>query len=146
MRTTSKIAVTAPLMVLQVVAVATRSPLHKRLPLWYHKQCCRILGFRIERTGTQSAANPTLYVANHSSYFDIMVLGSMIPGSFVAKAEVAQWPFFGWLAKLQRTIFVDRRGRKSVDQRDEMTERLRAGDDLILFPEGTSNEIGRAHV
>ena len=61
----------------------------------------------------------------------------------VAKAEVGQWPLFGWLAKLQRTIFVDRRCRRSVDQRDEMTERLRAGDDLILFPEGTSNDGNR---
>ena len=137
------LAMTAPLMVVQTVAVATRSPLHKRLPLWYHKQCCRILGFRIERAGSQSAAHPTLYVANHASYFDIMVLGSIIPGSFVAKAEVARWPFFGWLAKLQRTIFVDRLGRKSVDQRDEMAERLRAGDDLILFPEGTSSDGNR---
>lgn len=136
-------AVTAPLMVVQAVAVAVRLPLHKRLPVWYHRQCCWILGFRVERRGNLSRAHPTLYVANHASYFDIMVLGSIIEGSFVAKAEVARWPFFGWLAKLQRTVFVDRRGRKAVNQRHEMAARLIAGDDLILFPEGTSSDGNR---
>ena len=71
-------AVTVPMMVVQVIAVALRLPLHKRLPLWYHRQCCWILGFRIERRGRQSRVHPTLYVANHASYFDIMVLGSLV--------------------------------------------------------------------
>ena len=51
-----------------------------------------------------------LFAANHVSYLDIEVLGSLIAASFVAKAEVASWPFFGWLAKLQRTVFIDRPG------------------------------------
>ncbi len=77
------------------------------------------------------------------SYTDITVLGSLIAGSFIAKAEVARWPFFGWLAKLQRTVFVDRRMRSTQLQRDAMTARLAAGDALILFPEGTSGDGNR---
>ena len=71
------------------------------------------------------------------------MLGSLIAGSFVAKAEVADWFFFGWLAKLQRTVFVERRVRRTADQRDVMARRLEAGDNLILFPEGTSDDGNR---
>ena len=125
---------------IQYLAMVRGSNLQKSLPRWYHRQCCKILGFRVERRGRQSRVHPTLYVANHSSYIDIMVLGSLLQASFVAKSEVASWPFFGWLAKLQRSVFVERRRHKSGEGRDEMTMRLQAGDDLLLFPEGTSND------
>jgi len=84
-----------------------------------------------------------LFVANHVSYADITVLGSVIAGSFIAKAEVADWPFFGWLAKLQRSVFVDRRVRSTITQRDAISKRLAVGDALILFPEGTSSDGNR---
>lgn len=124
----------------QYIALVSGSSLQRSLPRWYHRQCCRILGFRVERRGRQSRVHPTLYVANHVSYLDIMVLGSLLHVSFIAKSEVASWPFFGWLAKLQRSVFVERRRHKSGEGRDEMTARLEAGDDLVLFPEGTSND------
>ncbi len=63
--------------------------------------------------------------------------------SFVAKSEVASWPFFGLLAKLQRTVFVDRRRSSAAKQRDAITERLSAGGRLVLFAEGTSNDGNR---
>ena len=84
-----------------------------------------------------------LFAANHVSYTDITILGSLIPGSFIAKAEVAKWPFFGSLAKLQRTVFVDRQIRSAGIQRDIISERLVSGDVLILFPEGTSGDGNR---
>jgi 1-acyl-sn-glycerol-3-phosphate acyltransferase len=115
----------------------------ERFPLWYHRQCCRILSFRIDKVGEISATRPTLFVSNHTSYLDITVLGALIPGSFVAKTEVARWPFFGTLAKLQRTIFIDRRRHTTRNQRDELAKRLAAGDHVILFPEGTSNDGNR---
>ena len=86
---------------------------------------------------------PVLFASNHISYPDITVLGSLIPGSFIAKAEVAHWPFFGWLAKLQRSVFVDRQVRSTARQRDAIAERLATGDALILFPEGTSGDGNR---
>jgi 1-acyl-sn-glycerol-3-phosphate acyltransferase len=90
-----------------------------------------------------SRNRPTLFVSNHTSYIDITVFGALIPGSFVAKAEVAQWPLYGWLAKLQRTVFVDRKRNTAHLQRDQLQQRLAAGDNLILFPEGTSNDGNR---
>jgi 1-acyl-sn-glycerol-3-phosphate acyltransferase len=128
---------------LQVVALAVRSRFANLLPIIYHRTCCRLLNIVVERRGTMSTTRPTLFVCNHSSYLDISALGSVIPCSFVAKAEVANWPFFGFLAKLQRTVFVDRRRRTTHQQRDELAKRLDAGDNLILFPEGTSNDGNR---
>ena len=131
------------IMPVQGLALLLSRRLSVVIPLWYHRRCCRILGIRVERRGRQSRVHPTLYVANHGSYIDISVLGSVIGGSFVAKSEVAAWPFFGWLAKLQRTVFVERRSSRTAAQRDIIARRLEQGSDLILFPEGTSDDGNR---
>src|SRR3546814_14153502 len=96
-------------MPVQLLAVAWQWPLRKRLPFWYHRRTCRLLGIEIERHGQPSGRHPTLYVANHVSYLDIEVLGALLKASFVAKAEVATWPFFAWLARLQEPVFVEDR-------------------------------------
>jgi len=129
----------------QALALALKLSVSRdALPRLYHRLCARVIGLELQVVGTRTTARPTLFVANHSSYLDIEVLGALIPGSFVAKAEVARWPFFGVLAKLQRTVFVDRRARGKVDQqRDDLRSRLAAGDNLILFPEGTSSDGNR---
>lgn len=134
---------TVSLMPVQVVGLALRRRWTRTLPVFYHRWCCRILGFRIRVIGAPTATRPVLFAANHISYIDITVLGSLIPGSFVAKAEVAKWPFFGWLAKLQRSVFVDRQVRSTAVQRDAIGARLAAGDALILFAEGTSGDGNR---
>lgn len=113
------------------------------LPFAYHKLCCRIMGLNVRVVGTPAKARPTLFVSNHASYLDIPVLGSVIPVAFVAKTEVAQWPGYGTLAKLQRTVFVDRRRHTTHKQRDSLQTRLADGDALVLFPEGTSNDGNR---
>ncbi|MFL7900371.1 lysophospholipid acyltransferase family protein [Azospirillum argentinense] len=128
----------------QALAVAVRSPLRFRIPRFYHRVCAAILGIGVVVRGERATDGPVLFVSNHSSYLDITVLGSVIPGSFVAKSEVAGWPFFGALAKLQQTVFVERKARSGVEkQRDELGARLDAGDSLILFPEGTSSDGNR---
>lgn len=134
---------TVSLMPVQWLGLVLRRPWSRNLPAFYHRSCCRILGFRVSTVGAPTRLRPALFASNHVSYTDITVLGSLILGSFVAKSEVAGWPLFGWLAKLQRTVFVDRRVRSTVLQRDAMTARLAAGDALILFPEGTSGDGNR---
>ncbi len=124
----------------QMVAVALGLKARERIPMTFHRVCCRIVGIRVVVEGEMSRARPTLFACNHTSYLDIMVLGSVIRGSFVAKAEVRRWPLFGFLARLQRTVFVVRDRRHAASQRDEILKRLEAGDNLILFPEGTSND------
>lgn len=142
-RLAAYVALTLPLMPIQALAVRFGWRLAKRLPRAYHRIARRILGFRVEVIGIMSSERPTLFVSNHCSYLDITMLASEIPGSFVAKSEVRDWPFFGWLARLQRTVFVDRRRTTSHGQRDDIASRLQAGDDLILFPEGTSSDGNR---
>ncbi len=140
-RLLSYLALTLVLLPLYLLAMALRvRPVVRWMPVVYHRIVCTILGIRVRVHGVRSAATPTLYVCNHVSYLDIEVLGSLIPGSFVAKAEVATWPFFSTLAKAQRTIFIERRSGKTSRSRDEMMGRLNTGDNLMLFPEGTSSD------
>ncbi|MGE5268416.1 MAG: lysophospholipid acyltransferase family protein [Thiohalocapsa sp.] len=113
------------------------------LPRFYHRWCCRILGLKVRRIGRPTRARPVLFAANHISYLDITVLGSLLAVSFIAKREVARWPLFGWLAKLQRSVFIDRQVRTTRAQRDSIARRLLAGDALVLFAEGTSSDGNR---
>lgn len=136
-------AFTLALMPVQLILVLLRLPQADHLPFWYHRRVCRIIGLKLEVYGKRRRKRPTLYVANHLSYLDIEVLGALIPGSFVAKAEMANWPFFGWLAKLQRTVFVGRQLRDAKGNSDSIAGRIAHGGNLILFPEGTSGDGNR---
>lgn len=131
---------TLAMMPVQAIGLLFRCSWVARFPVFYHRRCCRILGLNVKRLGDPVTTRPVLFAANHTGYLDISVLGSLIPGSFVSKAEVAKWPLFGWLAKLQRCVFVDRQVRSTAQQRDAIAERLAARDALILFPEGTSGD------
>jgi 1-acyl-sn-glycerol-3-phosphate acyltransferase len=134
---------TVLLMPVQAVGLLLRRSWVDTFPRWYHRRCCRILGLRVRAIGRPVAVRPVLFAANHISYLDITVLGSLLAASFIAKTEVAGWPLFGQLAKLQRSVFVDRRVRSTAEQRDSIAGRLAAKDALILFPEGTSGDGNR---
>ncbi len=135
------VAITLLLMPLQGLFILSWTRGAQHLPFHYHRFACRILGFRTVVTGKLPDQGQCLIVSNHVSWIDIVVLSSIASVSFVAKREVAAWPFFGWLAKLQRTVFVDRERRHSTKHsRTEMEVRLAAGDRLVLFPEGTSHD------
>lgn len=134
---------TALLLPFQVVAVGLDLRLAARIPVLYHRGNLRLFKVAVMVEGERSLRRPTLYVANHSSYFDIPILAGLVPGSFVAKAEIRGWPVLGLLARLQRSVFVDRRLAGTRGARDEIERRLVAGDDLILFPEGTTGDGNR---
>lgn len=134
---------TLTMLPVQMVLVGLHLRAASSFPRFYHRVVCRIIGIELKVRGEQAPGKPMLFVANHASYLDITVLGALIRGSFIAKAEIADWPFFGLLAKLQRTVFIERRGAHAAKQRDEISRRLDAGDDLILFPEGTSSDGNR---
>ncbi len=106
--------------------------------LFLYRTLVRILGMKLRTHGILETSKPVLYVSNHTSYLDIPVLGALIPAPFVAKSEVAGWPFFGFLSKLQRTVFVIRQATRAAEQSDGLRELLQKGQSLILFPEGTS--------
>lgn len=137
-------AVTPPLMVFQWLLLRIAPRRAVTFPNAYHRNVCRLLQARIHVLGEPVTGGPCLIAANHSSWLDIIVLSAVHPLSFVAKREVGTWPFFGSLARLQRTIFVDRDRRSATaDFKAMMQARLLAGDTLVLFPEGTSTDGNR---
>jgi 1-acyl-sn-glycerol-3-phosphate acyltransferase len=114
---------------------------YKTFPRGYQHWLGRLFGLRIRVIGTPIQDRGVLMVANHTSYFDILAIGGSANLSFVAKAEVANWPLFGRFAKLQRAVFVNRERKSATgDVRDVIRDRLLEGDALVLFPEGTSND------
>lgn len=134
---------TLPLMPVQALLVRVSQQAARRFPHWYHRKVCRILGVRLHIEGDVSPG-PVLLVSNHTSWLDIPVLSAVAPVSFVAKTEVSRWPFVSSLARLQRTVFVDRTKRIAVgDTASEMSRRLAQGDALVLFAEGTSTDGNR---
>ena len=99
----------------------------------------RIIGAAAERAGGRAV----IYVSGHSSWIDVPVLGGILKGRFVAKGDVATWPIIGTIARLGRTVFVSRSRASTVKELDAMRLALQAGDNLILFPEGTSSDGSR---
>lgn len=117
-----------------------RPQLAQSFPLFFHGVVCKLCSLKCETVGTPVAKSPVLYVSNHVSYLDVFVLGSMLRGAFVAKSEVASWPVFGKLAKLQNTLFLERNPRRAAEQIRVVKGHLAAGGNLIVFPEGTSTQ------
>jgi 1-acyl-sn-glycerol-3-phosphate acyltransferase len=80
-----------------------------------------------------------LFVANHISWLDIVLILVWHPVRFVAKKEVSAWPLFGWFAKQINTLFIDRQLKgDSKNISAKMTAALKNGDHICIFPEGTS--------
>ena len=116
----------------------------RRFPNRYHRLVARLFGLRLKIIGTPVTGEGVLLLANHTSWLDIVLFSAATPLSFVAKAEIARWPFFGTLARLQRTVFVARERRAQTGAvAEEIGARLVAGDCLMLFPEGTSYDGNR---
>jgi lyso-ornithine lipid O-acyltransferase len=119
-------------------------PGRRWLPLFFHRVVLLGVGCRVSVSGEPERGRPLLLVSNHVSWLDIPVLGSLFPLHFVAKSEIAGWPVAGSLARLQRTVFVDRnRRQKTGAVGAEMAERMNDGDPVVLFPEGTTGDGNR---
>ncbi len=114
----------------------------ERRALWLHESgvlVMRCLGIGLRVTGTPPKSG--LLVANHLSYLDIMIFGTALPCYLVSKIEIGRWPFFGTLARLGGTIFVDRSSRASAESVTEViAERLKGTVPVLFFPEGTSTD------
>ncbi|HZP78752.1 MAG TPA: lysophospholipid acyltransferase family protein [Pseudolabrys sp.] len=140
----SFLTLTVVLIPVQALAVARRWALRRSLPTRYHRLVCRMVGVRIHVVGQPATQRPLLIAANHSSWLDIPVITAATPVVFIAKREVSTWPLIGLLAKLQRSIFVDRERRhKTGEANSEIAARLTAGDAVVLFAEGTSSDGNR---
>jgi 1-acyl-sn-glycerol-3-phosphate acyltransferase len=116
---------------------------------FFWRTVARIIGLHVRVIGTpvgarrNDAGRPVIYVCNHSSWLDIPAVGGQVNGRFVAKDDVAAWPVISIVARLGRTVFVSRNRGSTLKERDEMQATLAGGDDLFLFPEGTSSDGSR---
>ena len=117
----------------------------KLYPLVYWQASCALLGMQIRVIGkpAQIPDRPVIFASNHSSWLDIPALGTILKASFVAKDDVEHWLLIGTMAKFARTVFVSRKRSGTGREREEMGARLDQGDNLILFPEGTSSDGSR---
>jgi 1-acyl-sn-glycerol-3-phosphate acyltransferase len=103
--------------------------------LW-SRSLCRILGIRVVANG-RPEGDPFVVAANHVSYIDILVLGSLYPSQFVAKREIRTWPAFGWISRAAGTLFVNRDNpRDAVRVIRAIRSHLASGIPITLFPEG----------
>jgi lyso-ornithine lipid O-acyltransferase len=135
------VVLTLVLLPFQLIGIAFTLRLQRTIPHLYHRTLCALIGVRIREVGQRSVETPVLILANHVSWLDICVITALAPVVFVAKSEVARWPVFGWLAKLQRTIFINRQARHQTGAATrEIAGRLLGGDAVVLFAEGTSSD------
>lgn len=119
------------------------SPLRQKIQLSGYALLVKSLGIRLKITGTAKKHSPCLYISNHSSYTDILILGSLVPASFVSKHEVKSWPLVGYFARLQGTLFIHRSKSHIHSHQREIWNCLAEDRNLILFPEGTTNHGSR---
>jgi 1-acyl-sn-glycerol-3-phosphate acyltransferase len=114
------------------------------LPLLFHRFLLALFRVRVVEKGVPPTGQATLVLANHVSWLDIPVIGSLHPLSFIAKAEVETWPLIGFLSRLQRTVFIDRQRRKATAEvNSQVAHRLAKGEVIVLFAEGTTGDGNR---
>ncbi|MBN8927523.1 MAG: 1-acyl-sn-glycerol-3-phosphate acyltransferase [Rhodospirillales bacterium] len=137
---------TLPCMMLQALCLLLPGRPKVAFPRVYWFVFTRLLGIRVRVIGalaTERHGRPVMFVSNHSSWVDIPVLGGVLDAAFVAKGEVGTWPVISTIARLGRTVFVSRQRGSTVRERDTMRGRFAGGDNMILFPEGTSSDGSR---
>lgn len=137
-------AVTLVLLPFQLLGLGFDLKIRRTIPRYWHRAACRLIGIRLHVFGRPDPRRPLMLASNHVSWKDILVLGATADVAYIAKAEVAGWPIFGTLAKLQKSIFVAReQKRRTGDQVDEIAARMTAGEIVVLFPEGTTSDGNR---
>ena len=137
---------TVPCMAIQSICLLVPGQAKVVYARFYWSVVCRLLGVAVRVIGTpayQQTSRPVVFVSNHSSWLDVPVLGGHLNACFVSKDEVGGWPFVGTVARLGRTVFISRQRQATGRERDAMRERLAVGDNLVLFPEGTTSDGSR---
>lgn len=136
-------AVMVPIQML-IMLFSGRKPAYTTPWIW-HNGVCKILGLNVIVEGKPCTDRQVIFISNHLSYLDIPVIASILKASFIAKGEVASWPVFGFLSKLQQTAFVSRSKTTLGNDKNNLENMLKDGRSMILFPEGTSTD-GRSVV
>lgn len=119
---------------------AVHAAIRRRAMASWGRRVLAVLGVRRATSGKPPPPG-ALVVSNHLSYLDIPVLASVLPVVFVSKAEVRRWPFWGWMATIAGTVFIDRTRKRDALRVLEGIERaIGRGDGVVVFPEATSTD------
>ena len=133
--------ITLTLLVLMALPfLALPVPGHLGVKRFYCRVVLRCLGIRITLSGDPIRnLRGILVVANHVSWVDVFAVGAVLPGAFVARADLVDWPAVGLATRMARIIPIDRRDLRQLPiVVDTVCARLREGHTVVAFPEGTT--------
>lgn len=120
----------------------------KKLIQWWSRRATDILGLSITHKGKLNLST-SLFVANHISFLDIIILSSMFPVTFLSKSTIRYWPVFGFIAAGFGVIFIQRNNKRVLNSiTNSLTTALKQNRSLVLFPEGTTTigkTVGKFH-
>ncbi|MEI7544634.1 MAG: lysophospholipid acyltransferase family protein [Mycobacteriaceae bacterium] len=123
-----------------LVLLAVPLPGHVRFQRVYCRMMLRCLGVRITLSGGPIRNLPgVLVVSNHVSWVDVFAIGAVLPGAFVARADLVDWPGLGLAVRLMNVIPIERSSlRRLPAVVGVVAQRLSAGRTVVAFPEGTT--------
>lgn len=106
----------------------------------WNRRLLQLLGITVRASGIPNE-RATLFIANHVSWLDIPAIISVRPMRFVSKSDVRGWPVIGWLVACGGTLFIERRSRRDAQRVvHQLAQALRDGDQIAMFPEGTTSD------
>lgn len=124
------------------------NPENTKYMQWFCRKMCNVFNLEIKKHGQVDQSATALWVSNHVSWLDILVLGSSARVFFLAKAEIESWPIVGFLAKSGGTLFIKRGSGDSGKVREQIRQFLTQDIPVLFFPEGTTSDgtsIKRIH-
>lgn len=107
----------------------------------WSRRMLELMGIALDVQGPAPAPGPLLLVANHLSWLDILVMNAAHPSRFVSKSDAQSWPLLGSLITGAGTLYIERDNRRdALRVVHRMADRLREGDAVAVFPEGTTGD------
>ena len=132
------------LVLIFLIFKAILKPLNLNYPVFFIRKLwsiliLRLFGLKLKVIGKQSY-NSTIFVSNHISWTDILVIQSVLDIIFVAKSDVKKMPGLGFLAGIANTVFIDRNPQKISKDSLILKKKIEKGELICFFPEGTSTD------
>jgi 1-acyl-sn-glycerol-3-phosphate acyltransferase len=107
----------------------------------YFTGALKIMGIKVGEKGFENIPRDSvLFVSNHTSYLDILVLGSKIKVRFTPKIEISKWPVLNWLVNMSLPVYISRSASKSLEEKKRIKDIIESGDSILVFPESTTND------
>ncbi len=114
---------------------------HEKMIKVFFKGALRIIGVKVGQNGYENIPDEAvMFVSNHTSYLDILVLGSKIKVRFTPKIEISRWPIMNILVNMTLPVYIHRNKSKSLEQKQRIKEIIEGGDSILVFPESTTND------